>query len=74
MQEYTFEKAYPNITQWIESQGWVEIGEDETSDSLVRCLDPGGMVWESGDEYTIIDEALAALEEALETLIEEFTG
>ena len=69
----SFTKAYPNIAHWIDVQGYIEIGQDEYSRSLVRCLDPGGMVWESTDEHKSIDEALQALEEALEELIKEYT-
>jgi hypothetical protein len=67
-----FADAYPNIAQWIEVQGWIEIGEDEYSDSLVRCLDQGGMIWESRDIHKSIDDALQALEEALEELLTEY--
>jgi hypothetical protein len=38
---------------------------DECSRSLVRALDGGGMVWEGKEEYTTLDEALQAMEDAL---------
>ena len=60
-----FAQAYPRIAQWIAVQGWIEIGEDENSASLVRCLDEGGLVWESSGEHTSIDVALRALEDEL---------
>ena len=34
-----FSKVYPNITHWVTTQGWIEIGEGEYSSSLVRALD-----------------------------------
>jgi hypothetical protein len=71
MTKQTFTEMYPNIAHWIEAQGYIEIGEDDESDSLVRCLDPGGLVWESSNKHTTIDEALQALEEALEELLDE---
>ena len=71
--EKPFAIAYPNIAQWIDVQGWIEIGQDEFSSSLVRCLDMGGMVWESSDEHETIDEALRALEEALGELLQQYT-
>jgi hypothetical protein len=40
----SFAESYPTITRWVEEQGWIEIGADEYSTSLVRALDPGGMV------------------------------
>jgi hypothetical protein len=64
--------AYPNVAQWIDVQGWIEIGQDEFSSSLVRCLDMGDMVWESSDEHKTIDEALKALEEALGELLQQY--
>ncbi|MGD9100969.1 MAG: hypothetical protein PVF45_10855, partial [Anaerolineae bacterium] len=57
-----FTQTYPNIAHWVEAQGWIEIGAYEYSDSLVRALDEGGLVWESRAEHKTIDEALAALE------------
>jgi hypothetical protein len=55
-----FEAHYPNLAIWIRDyEGWVEIGQDGISHSLVRVLNPGGMVWESKTSYVSIDEALA---------------
>ncbi len=61
-----FRQAYPSIAHWVEIQGWVEIGADEYSDSLVRALDEGGLVWESMPDHQTVDEALTALEAELE--------
>ena len=60
-----FAETYPTISRWIEEQGWIEIGSDEYSSSLVRALDPGGMVWESDSNLDSIDEALKELEKEL---------
>ena len=70
--EKPFATAYPNVARWIDVQGWVEIGQDEYSSTLVRCLDIGGMVWESSEEHNTIDEALRALEEALGDLLQQY--
>ena len=67
-----FEEHYPHISRWIEVQGWIELGQDEYSDSLVRCLDPGGMVWESQTDHTTLNTALQALETELERILEEY--
>ena len=69
--EMIFAQAYPAITRWVEEQGWVEIGMDEYSTSLVRALDAGGLVWESNSEEETVDEALRALEEALQEWFEQ---
>jgi hypothetical protein len=65
-----FSKVYPNITHWVTTQGWIEIGEGEYSSSLVRALDEGGLVWESSDEHESVDEALQALEMELAEWLE----
>jgi hypothetical protein len=63
----SFSKSYPTINRWVEEQGWIEIGSDEFSSSLVRALDPGGMVWESDASLDSIDEALEELEKELKS-------
>lgn len=65
-----FSKLYPNIAHWVNTQGWIEIGEGEYSTSLVRALDEGGLVWESSDDHATVDEALQALETALAEWLE----
>jgi hypothetical protein len=66
-----FSSIYPNIAAWTESYGWIEIGQDDDSQSFVRALDMGGMVWEGKPKYKTMDAALDDLEAALEKIIEE---
>ena len=66
-----FSSTYPNIAAWTESYGWIEIGQDDFSQSFVRALDIGGMVWEGKSKYKSVDAALDDLEAALEKIIEE---
>jgi hypothetical protein len=66
-----FSSTYPNIAAWTESYGWIEIGQDDFSQSFVRALDMGGMVWEGKPKYKSVDAALDDLEVALEKIIEE---
>lgn len=61
----TLEQVYPNIAQWVKSCGWIEIGQDDCSRSMVRALDIGGMVWEGKAMYTSLDELLRDLENGL---------
>ncbi len=61
----SFEKMYPNIAQWVENQGWIEIGQDENSSSFTRALDGGGIVWEGKKSYKTMDEALQDLDKGL---------
>ena len=58
-------------TVTTESYGWIEIGQDDFSQSFVRALDIGGMVWEGKSKYKTVDAALDDLEAALEKIIEE---
>jgi hypothetical protein len=57
-----FEQMYPHIARWVTSYGWIEIGDDGQSPSLVRALDEGGLVWEDSDDDTSLDEVLQALD------------
>jgi len=72
MKQPTFAALYPNITYWVESFGWIEIGEDEHSSSLVQVLNEGGLVWESDETHKTIDQALSALEEIMEEILKEW--
>lgn len=56
-----FEKSFPAISRWINEQGWIEIGTDENSDSLIRVINEGGLVWESTENHQSINEALHSL-------------
>jgi hypothetical protein len=68
-----FEESYPNIARWVKSHGWIELGPDEYSPSLVRALDEGGMVWEGTANYGTLDEAFDALETALAEWMKQST-
>jgi len=46
-------------------------GVDDDSQSFLRALDMGGMVWEGKSKYKTVDAALDDLEAALEKIIEE---
>ena len=69
--ESPFSRLYPNIAYWVEACGWIEIGQDEYSSSLVRALDEGGLVWESSDDHEAVNEALQALEIELAERLEQ---
>lgn len=36
-----FLTAYPNLAEWVMGMGWMELGQDEYSISLIRVLDEG---------------------------------
>ena len=52
-----FSKLYPHIHWWVENNGWMIVGSDEESDSLLRLIDTIGVSWE--------DEGSRSVEEAL---------
>jgi hypothetical protein len=66
-----FSEIYPNITHWVDTFGWIEIGQDEYSDSFVRLLNEGGTVWESNHTHITVDVALQALEVELTEILKE---
>jgi len=61
----SIEDSYPNITRWVRDFGWIEIGQNDFSQSMVRVLDIGGMVWESESLYATLDTSLQDAEEAV---------
>ena len=47
-----FDEMFPTNALWIsQEEGWVELGAEHHSRSLVRALYAGDMVWEGSDEY-----------------------
>ncbi len=59
-----FTEKYPNIAGWIKD-GWIEIGRDGHSTSIIRILDEGGLVWEGGTRYKSMDKILQEAEDAI---------
>lgn len=66
-----FDERFPTISEWIDSYGLIELGSHEYSSSMVRAIDPGGLVWEGKDQYKSIDAALQDLEKGLKEWMEE---
>jgi hypothetical protein len=67
----SFSTTYPAITRWVKDCGWVEIGYSEGTNSFIRALDIGGMIWEGKTTYPSVDAALAELEKRLAKWIAE---
>lgn len=59
-----FSSRYPNISSWVRD-GWIEIGRDDYSRSMVRIMDEGGMVWEVKSKYESLDDLLQHAEAAI---------
>ncbi len=66
-----FKKGFPGLALWADGWGWIEIGQDEHSRSLVRILDEGGMVWGSPDKMQNLEKALRAADESITKWIKE---
>ncbi len=58
----SFDARFPRIADWVLGEGYIEIGTDAYSSSLVRALDTGGMVWEGKTRYASVEELLQELE------------
>ena len=59
------DEAFPHLTEWVMTHGWIEIGYDDYHRSFIRALDSGGMVWEGRMMYATLESALQALDDAL---------
>ena len=57
-----FDDLYPNVAWWATGGGWIELGQDEFSRSMIRVLDIGGLLWEGKEHYDTVAEALAEAE------------
>ena len=62
----TFSSLYPAVAEWMKDWGWVEVGHDDFSQSFIRVLDIGGLIWEGKRKYRSVDEAFKAAEKAIE--------
>ena len=60
----SFTEKYPNIAGWIKD-GWIEIGRNGYSTSIIRVLDEGGLVWEGGTRHRSMDEIMQEAENAI---------
>lgn len=69
----SFSRNYTNLNWWVENQGWIEIGQDENSRSMVRILDEGDNVWESNPKSKSLDENLDTAEKFIANWIKENT-
>src|SRR5271157_1706129 len=61
----SFRAMFPNITRWVKDFGTVELGYDPNTDSFMRAMDEGGMVWKGESHYEYLDDALLDLEKGI---------
>ena len=55
------DRSFPNIADWIQGSGWIEIGNHDWQGFVVRALTEGGEVIEV-ERCKSLGEALIALE------------
>ena len=67
----TFEEQYPSIHYFVESIGWIEIGQHEVLSSFVRAYDEGGTVYEGKARYPSMKAALQDLEARIKAYLDE---
>jgi hypothetical protein len=58
------------ILRWV-LDGWIEIGYESDTDSFVRALDEGGMVWQGKRKYPTLEDALKDLNRGVAKWFEE---
>jgi hypothetical protein len=61
----SFQAMFPNITRWVKDFGTVELGYDPNTDSFMRAMDEGGMVWKGESHYEYLDDAFLDLEKGI---------
>jgi len=69
-----FSHRYPTINHFVLERGWIEVGFNDYSQSFIRALDPGGLVWEGKEFYDSLDDALVDLERGLAQWMKEIAG
>jgi hypothetical protein len=62
--EPAINEAFPNLAKWVQSYGWIEIGEREQLGFVARALDDGGLIVEDNRCETLA-EATQSLDTAL---------
>ena len=67
-----FAHLYPNITRWVQSYGWIEIGLINIAVPWSEHSKHSGLVWESKENDAVLDEALHALESFLAQRMKEY--
>ena len=58
------EATYPNVAEWVQGCGWIEIGDQDWQGFVARAMNGGGLIYEKEGCRTLV-EAMAALEKGL---------
>ena len=68
--QFDLEAAYPNVAEWVQGCGWIEVGDQDWQGFVVRAMNGGGLIYEKECCRTLA-EAMAALEKGLGEWIKE---
>lgn len=58
------EVAYPNVAEWVQGRGWIEIGDQDWQGFVARALNASGLIYEKEGCRSLAD-AMTALETGL---------
>jgi hypothetical protein len=64
------EAAFPNVAEWVQGCGWIEIGGQDWQGFVVRALNEGGLIYEQEGCHSLA-EAMVALDKGLEKWFDE---
>jgi hypothetical protein len=64
-------ERYPYLARWCNQYGWIEIGYEWQDRLFARALHEGGLAWGGTGPYSILDDALRALEKGIKEYMEE---
>jgi hypothetical protein len=64
------EAAFPNVAEWVQGCGWIEIGDQDWQGFVVRALNEGGLVYEQ-ERCGSLGQAMSALEKGLAKWFQE---
>ncbi len=63
--------SYPHLQRWTTEFGTVEIGHCPRTDSFIRAVDSGGLVWKGHRSYRTLEAALADAEAGVARAMKE---
>ncbi len=64
------ETCFRRVAEWVQSCGWIEVGDQDWQGFVARVLNEGGLVFEQQGCRTL-GEALSALDKGLAKWLEE---
>lgn len=66
--------SYPYLSRWVAVFGTIEIGYCGETNSFIRIVDEGGIVWKGRKKYRTLDAALADAEAGIARWLKDELG